>query len=31
MNFEVPRIVWEDGRIAAAMVVLPGQLRQLCA
>lgn len=31
LSLEVPRIVWEEGRIAAAAVVLPDQLRQLCA
>ena len=31
LSLEVPRIVWEDGRVAAAAVVLPDQLRQLCA
>ena len=30
LQLEVPRIIWEDGRIAAAAVLLPDQLRWLC-
>ncbi|CAK9052065.1 EF-hand domain-containing protein [Durusdinium trenchii] len=31
ISFEVPSIVWEEGRAACAAVVLAGSLRQLCA